>query len=265
MATIVAPVSTATVVTPPPASPGTASLTWGTTTLNFTDEDSADWTSESTVTVDSVTVHVINGGNASTLGPDGSTGAVDRTNGVQGWPAGSRAAPLLSVQLSDLIADLAAGDKVGVCVDFATPVDHSTAQDAYMAMIEADPTDAAAKGVRLRYMGNNAVDCQALNGGVASNTSTTEASDIRRMAFLVDDQTGYTSVYFTTSATDGNAPDFSDLSAWTRLDGADQSRERVTNAADYDITTDYVTAGCASDCGITITHIHGGRLTAAAS
>jgi hypothetical protein len=241
------------------ASLASGSAGWeSTVTLDCTAEGSADWTGSSSDTIGGVACTITNGANASTFGPDGSTGIVIRTDGVRAWNATTRNAPCLSVAVAAMLTDVAAGQKVGLCVDFATPVDHTTAQDSYGATVEADPTDAAAWGVRLRYQGNDAVDSQALSGGSASDDSTTEVSDIRRMLFIIDTATGYTAVYFSTSA-GGSAPPWASLGSWTRLDAGDQTRLRTDNAAQFDITTDVVTMAPASDCGITVTHIHAAR------
>jgi len=259
MATVAPVVTTATVVTPtPPAA--AATLQWINTTHDFTAEAADDWTGESADTVGSADVVITNGGNNSALGPDG-TGCVFRTDGVQAWNATSRNTGCLSMLLTEVIPGVSDGDIIGVCADFVTPVDHSTAQDAYVLMIEQDPTDAAAEGVRIRARGNGDVDSQAITGGVATNDTVAEGSTVRRMLMIVDTRTGYTACYYSTSA-GGSAPTWDDLSSWTRNDAAEQTRLRV-DAGGFDAETDYATVAAASDCGITLTHLHGARLGAA--
>ena len=236
-----------------------------TTTLDCTAEGSADWTSGSGYSIGGVAVTVTNGGNASTFGPDGSTGIVDHTNGVQNWTGSARAAPCLSVAPNAMLAGVAAGQKIGIGADVASPTDHSVSGDFYTVALESDPSLASAWAIRVRYLGDGTVQAQALSGGTVTTTSTTSVSDLRRIVILVDYQTGYAACYYSTTATDGNAPPWAALTVangWTRLDTA-PTRLIADNAAQFDPTTDVITIAAAtsevSGCGITTQYIHAAR------
>jgi hypothetical protein len=91
--------------------------------IDFTTLSSADWTGESTVSLDGKTWDILNGAGATTFGPDGSTLVLNPkgTNSMtqNDWYSTRRTAPALAIDLSDLDSNLT--DSARYAVQMITP------------------------------------------------------------------------------------------------------------------------------------------------
>jgi len=85
------------------------------TTIDFTSLSSADWTGESTVSLDGNTWSILNGSNANAFGPNGSTLVLHpKGTSVGDWYASNRTSPGLAIDLSDLDSKLTDSSRYAV-------------------------------------------------------------------------------------------------------------------------------------------------------
>jgi len=115
------------------------------TEIDFTSLSAADWTGESTVSLDGNTWSILSGSNANAFGPDGTNLVLHpKGTSVCDWYNASRTSPGLAIDLSDLDSNLT--DSARYAVQIITPGFQSQAANYCRLLMGFYNTAATTKG-----------------------------------------------------------------------------------------------------------------------
>jgi len=175
--------------------------------LDFTIMDSADWTGESTVSLNDQTWTIGNGSNANEFGPDGSLlifhpKGTDGMGGRDWWETG-RTGPYLSIKLSDLDDDLDATAQYVIQTVCDEHPDAVTNYARLMAGFWSD--DAASRGYTCLFGQGNDGTAKSYfyMGGTDQCWCPTDEDELTYYTYL--NPTGFNEARTSTNA-DGNTP-----------------------------------------------------------
>jgi|TARA_Y100000034_G_scaffold31019_1_gene37897 hypothetical protein len=145
------------------------------TEIDFTSLSSADWTGETSVSLDGKTWDIQNGGNANTFGPDGSTLVLHpKGTGVCDWYGAKQDTPALAIDLSDLDSSLT--DSSRYAVQIITPGFQSPAGNYARMLFGFYNTAAKTKGYSPLFgTYHNGVDAIYFFLGAAEETGDSSA------------------------------------------------------------------------------------------